>query len=560
MKNLKLLSKIALSFQDLNDFDQEMEIILSDIGEFLNVCRIYVFFENEKGVLSNQYEWCKEGTQPQICNLEECRLEDTLLWMKLLKEKGSICENDITNLPKDIRGFIEPQEIKSLIAHPLTVKKEIKGFIGFDECRHIRNWKEEEIEILNTLSGIISSAYERKIFRQEIVASETNFREFFETIDDMFFVTDLEGKLIHTNQSLVNKLGYSLEDIKNMNILDLYRPEDIEKNTKAFNKILEGKIESCSESMQSKCKQDYLVKTRTWFGKWNKEECIYGISKDITKENESLELFYKIFENNPLPMTITDKETRKFMKVNPSFCEITGYSSEELLGKTIENFDFFVNPETLNHMSKIVKNEDKVKDQEFLIKSRSGEILTVVSSVEAITNQGKQSFLTVMVDITEKNQMIKKIKDKYTKLTNIIEGTNLATWELDILTGEVKYNEQWANMLGYTLDELGKDRSGTWFKFVHEDDLKASNELIEKHLKGETEYYDFEVRMKHKDGHWIWVHDKGKVTERDEQGRALKMFGTLSDITLRKQISEELKENEIEQQKTEIEGSSGIAL
>lgn len=287
-----------------------------------------------------------------------------------------------------------------------------------------------------------------------------------------------------------------------------------------------------------------LVKTRTWFGKWNNEDCIYGISKDITQENENLELFYRIFESNPLPTIITAKETNIFTKVNPAFSELTGYSVDELLGKTIDQFNFFTKADKLKNMLKKVREQGKIKNEEFFIRDKSGNLLSVVSSIESISSQGKESFLTVMVDVTEKTEMIKEIEDKYTKLTNIIEGTNLATWELNVITGEVEFNEQWANMLGYTLDEIANSRSETWFKFVHEDDLKASNKLIQKHLKGETEYYDFEVRMKHRDGRWIWVHDKGKVIERDEQGRAVKMFGTLSDITLRKEINEELRENE----------------
>lgn len=544
MENVKLLSKIALSFQDLNKFDQQMDIILNDIGNFLDVSRIYIFFQISKDVLSNEYEWCKEGIKPQIHNLKQCSLKDSMIWIDLLKENGSICEDDIANLPEDIKVFIEPQDIKSLVAYPLTIKEEIKGFIGFDECRHKRKWKSEEIEILGTVSGIISNAYERKIFQEEISASETNFRNFFETIDDMFFVSDLKGRLLHTNQSLVKKLEYSLEELKTMNLLELYKEEDIENNTKLFNEILEGKIESCSKNMTSKSGKEYLVKTRTWFGKWNNEDCIYGISKDITQENENLELFYKIFESNPLPTVITDKKTNVFIKANPAFCDLTGYSLDELLGKTIDEFNFFTKADKFKNILKKVREQGKIKNEEFLIRDKSGKLLSVVSSIECISNQGKKSFLTVMVDVTEKTEMIKEIEDKYTKLTNIIEGTNLATWELNVQTGEVEFNEQWANMLGYTLDEIANSRSETWFKFVHEDDLKASNKLIHKHLEGETEYYDFEVRMKHRDGRWIWVHDKGKVIERDEQGRAVKMFGTLSDITLRKEINEELRENE----------------
>ena len=83
-----------------------------------------------------------------------------------------------------------------------------------------------------------------------------------------------------------------------------------------------------------------------------------------------------------------------------------------------------------------------------------------------------------------------------------------------------------------------------WNKLVHPEDLKASNESMIRHLNGEIRYYDYEVRMKHKDGRWIWIHDKGKVTERDRDGYPVKMFGTNSNISARKQASENLIESE----------------
>ena len=74
--------------------------------------------------------------------------------------------------------------------------------------------------------------------------------------------------------------------------------------------------------------------------------------------------------------------------------------------------------------------------------------------------------------------------------------------------------------------------------YSHPDDLKNSIELLEKHFRGETEYYDCECRMKHKDGQWIWILDRGKVVETDEEGNPIKMYGTHQDITRSKQTEQ----------------------
>ena len=126
------------------------------------------------------------------------------------------------------------------------------------------------------------------------------------------------------------------------------------------------------------------------------------------------------------------------------------------------------------------------------------------------------------------------------RLTNILEGTRPGTWEWNIQTGETHFNDNWANMIGYKLSELEPISINTWLKFVHPDDTKLSGALLEKHFSGELAYYECEARMRHKDGRWIWVLDRGKVTAWSEDGKPLLMSGTHQDISKRKQLEFEL--------------------
>ena len=118
------------------------------------------------------------------------------------------------------------------------------------------------------------------------------------------------------------------------------------------------------------------------------------------------------------------------------------------------------------------------------------------------------------------------------KLT--VQSTLTGTWEWNIPTGETVFNERWAEMIGYKLEELLPTTIQTWIDLAHPDDLQASNELLAKHFAGELAYYECEARMKHKDGHWVWVGDRGMVMEWTPEGRPLRMFGTHNDITDRK--------------------------
>ncbi len=147
-------------------------------------------------------------------------------------------------------------------------------------------------------------------------------------------------------------------------------------------------------------------------------------------------------------------------------------------------------------------------------------------------------------DITERKQMEQDLVTERRRLANIIRGTNAGTWEWNVQTGEIVVNERWAEIIGYTLAELMPVSIEMWTGFAHPDDLKRSDELLQKHFEGELDYYETEVRLRHKDGHWVWVLDRGKVATWTEDGEPLIMSGTHQDISQRKQAEEDLRASE----------------
>jgi PAS domain S-box-containing protein len=127
------------------------------------------------------------------------------------------------------------------------------------------------------------------------------------------------------------------------------------------------------------------------------------------------------------------------------------------------------------------------------------------------------------------------------RMNGIIEGTNIGTWEWNIETGETIFNSKWAQMIGYTLDELAPISIRTWKALAHPDDLEKSEALLNQHFSGKLPYYNFESRIKHKDGNWVWVLDRGKVITWTDKGKPLMMFGTHQDITERKLDEDKIK-------------------
>ena len=147
----------------------------------------------------------------------------------------------------------------------------------------------------------------------------------------------------------------------------------------------------------------------------------------------------------------------------------------------------------------------------------------------------------IHLDISARKQAERELTRGSQRLANIIEGTGVGTWEWNVETGETAFNERWAEIVGHTLAELGPTTIDTWSRFAHPEDMSRSAVLLERHFNGETAAYECEARMRHKDGHWVWVLDRGKLFSRSEDGRPRWMAGTHMDITQRKQAEEALR-------------------
>lgn len=149
-----------------------------------------------------------------------------------------------------------------------------------------------------------------------------------------------------------------------------------------------------------------------------------------------------------------------------------------------------------------------------------------------------------VTDITARKQMELTLEHERTRLTSIIQGTNVGTWEWNLKTGETLFNERWAAIIGYRLEELLPLSGANWEGLFHPDDLASSTSLFKRHLAGELDYYECDSRMRHKNGEWIWINSRGKLISRDEQGNPLWMSGTHTDITAQVQTTQALQKSE----------------
>ena len=132
------------------------------------------------------------------------------------------------------------------------------------------------------------------------------------------------------------------------------------------------------------------------------------------------------------------------------------------------------------------------------------------------------------------------LTDQKERLELILDVTGVGIWDWQIQTDQLVFNERWAEIIGYTVAELAPIQFSTWASNVHPDDLTKAQGLLKQHWAGELERYELKMRMRHKDGHYVWVMASGKTVQWDADGNPLRMIGTHLDVTLQTKNEEDL--------------------
>jgi PAS domain S-box-containing protein len=164
-----------------------------------------------------------------------------------------------------------------------------------------------------------------------------------------------------------------------------------------------------------------------------------------------------------------------------------------------------------------------------------------IVNTPAYHQDGTISKMAMIQDITERKKTEEALRESQERLELAMEGAELGMWDWNIQTGELIFNQRWAEMLGYSRDEI-RPHIDSWENLLHPDDIDRVREVLNRHLEGLTQSYELEYRNKAKSGEWRWVLARGKVVQRDGDGRPLRATGTRLDITDRKRAEELLRE------------------
>jgi len=166
---------------------------------------------------------------------------------------------------------------------------------------------------------------------------------------------------------------------------------------------------------------------------------------------------------------------------------------------------------------------------------------TVATRSPPVTGAAQPAPEAQRFDLADRRQLRAEVERTQRLLDLAVEAQHLGCWEWDLRADTVEYDRRWPALLGYGPAEVQATILG-WAALVHPDDVHRVTAEIEAHLHGRAPHVETEYRLRARDGGWRWMHSRARVTARDAGGRALRLTGTIADVTSRREADERVRE------------------
>jgi PAS domain S-box-containing protein len=339
--------------------------------------------------------------------------------------------NDHDLFPQEVADFFRKRDLEMLATGEARTNKE--WITRQDGNQRLVETKKSPLrDAAGKTIGLIGIARDitvRQLAEDQMRSSEANFRAYFETTQDMIVVCTPEGRVLYANPAIINRLCYSVEELDALGVLGLHPADRMREAEDIFGAMFRGERDSCTLPVQRKDGVLVPVDTRIFLGKWDGKECLFGVHRDLSAEQEAKQLFEGLFRRCPVLMSLSSMPARRFLDVNDTFLKTLGYIREEVIGRTSAELNLFPEPQQMAEAESLLEKEGRVSESEMVVRSRSGLLRNGLFSGEVFTSQDKSYLLTVMVDITERKQAESQLQAMNSKLSFLKEqadGANRA--------------------------------------------------------------------------------------------------------------------------------------
>ena len=467
------------------------------------------------------------------------------------QDSGTIV--DVNKAACDLYGFGHEDllgvNIVSIAADPHRTAEFIQKAVPFtpvDYHLH-RNGRVFPVELstvmvqINGVNTVITTTRDitKRVMVEEAIAQiRRNFETFFNTTDDFLFVVSKTGIILEVNRTVIQRLGYSREDLIGSSILIVHPPEKQNEAEENIHSIMAGMIATCKIPLITRNREIIPVETRVTTGEWNGKPAFFGVSKDISQITISEEKFSKAFHCSSLPKAILTLDERRFLDVNNTFLALVHLSREDVIHKTFHEIGFSISPADITHLNKIIDQTDKFQNVEIKFRLPDHSEKTGLISANKI-NFGEGTYLLVtMVDITCLRKTESALRKSERKFQTLLETLNEGIWAIDKDGYTTYVNPKMEKILGY---EPGEMIGRHLFSFMDDEWKAKAQENTRQLIQGTLGGFEFELIRK--DGETIFTSMEA-VPFLGKNGEYQGAIAGVVDISLQKLKEAELADSE----------------
>lgn len=390
-----------------------------------------------------------------------------------------------------------------------------------------------------------------------LAVSERKYRLISENTSDGIVHFSAEGKIDYISPSYLKQLGYSADEVLDKGFDEIaleIHPEDRDAFALSLRTAVAAKEQELTCSYRVKHKRGHYLwredHARVLYDASGRYLGTYVSCRDVTArkqievELEESKTRAELLLNLVAEIIISLDFDGNILLLNEYGHRILGYEYPELLGR-----NYFDLCQPAEDHEKVRGYFYSLRDQapDYLdvhengVITKTGERRTILWHNSMLKDRDGKSIglFSSGEDITERKRVEEELKEREERYRFALEASNLGDWDWDYSTGKVRRNRRWAEMLGYTLEELeGTLQDGVELR--HPDDIQRIQKDVGDHLTGLTDHYSIEYRMRAKNGGYKWIRDCGKIMERDADGNPLRLCGTHEDIDERKRIRDKI--------------------
>lgn len=267
-----------------------------------------------------------------------------------------------------------------------------------------------------------------------------------------------------------------------------------------------------------------------------------------TLQKQSEDRLKSALMESPFP-TMLHADNGEIIIVNTAWIEKTGYSTRQIgsIEEWLNNCFRENATQVENEISQLVHSSQIQRDGNYTLYTEDGSTLNWVLRWTKLSKlpDGRNLVLTIATDKTGLKDVESALRESEENLSKFSLLTNDGIWDWDLKTDSVRFDPLYYTMAGYEVNEF-PHLLEEFKKRVHPDDVELVFGNAEDHLSGKIERFSVEFRFLKKDGSWLWVLGRGKITEQDEDGNPLQFVGTHTDISAQKAIEEKLSHYQLQ--------------